>query len=80
MSKKRNGRKIHLEYHYDRLSNRKMAQVYQALVPIEIFSLPPVEAGKDKANDTIEKGGNLNEDNGHLCTGFVEQTEDGKNN
>jgi hypothetical protein len=57
----------------------QIEKVYQALVPIEIFSLPAVEADKDKANDTIEKRGNLNEDNGHLCTGFVKQTEDGKN-
>ena len=33
MSKKQNGRKIRLEYHYDRLSNRKIAQVYKILVP-----------------------------------------------
>jgi hypothetical protein len=63
MSKKQNGKKIRLEYHYDRLSNRKIAQVYKILVP----------------NDNTEKGGNLNEDNGHLCTGIVKQTKRGKN-
>jgi hypothetical protein len=99
MSKKQNGRRIQLEYHYDRLSNRKMAQVYQVLVPvpnkhIKISSLQlpaiaiEIKAGKGKgkgkgkdnanANDNSERGGDLIEDNGHLCTGFVEQTKRGK--
>ncbi len=63
MSKKQNGKKIRLEYHYDRLSNRKIAQVYKILVP----------------GDNTENGGNLNEHNGHLCTGIVKQTKRGKN-
>jgi hypothetical protein len=95
MSKEQNGRRIQLEYHYDRLSNRKMAQVYQLLVPnefpLKIFSLhlPTNKASKENINsnananadnnDNIEKGGNLSEDNSHLCTGFVAQTKRGKN-
>jgi hypothetical protein len=82
MSKKKNGRNIRLEYHYDRLSNRKMAQVYQMLVP---FPSPILEAktciSKDNCNDndSMEKGGQLNEANGDLCSGFIEQTKGGKN-
>jgi hypothetical protein len=94
MSKKQNGRKIRIEYHYDRLSNRKIAQIYKLLVPnvpnapkvpepISILSLPSTSTGIESGNgnDKIEKGGNLNEneDNGDLCPGFVKQTKRGKN-
>ncbi|MCP4460661.1 MAG: hypothetical protein GY816_21960 [Cytophagales bacterium] len=83
MSKKQDDRKIRLEYHYDRLATRKMAHAYQVLVPIAI-PLPTSEFKTSDGNDndkatSIEKGGDLNEDNGDLCTGFLQQAKRRKN-
>ncbi|MCP4488488.1 MAG: hypothetical protein GY820_14385 [Gammaproteobacteria bacterium] len=77
MSKKQDDKKIRLEYHYDRLATRKMAQAYQVLVPIDI-PLPASEFKTSDGNNTDKvsiKKGDLNEDNGDLCTGFLQQAK-----
>lgn len=57
MSKKQNGKKVRLEYHYDRLSNRKMAQVYQVLFPSPCYTPPIKEVSTTEVvqDDRIKK-------------------------
>ncbi len=49
-----NTRKLLIEYHFDRLLSRKIQQVYQALVPLELLLWDGGGCGKLEAEKEIE--------------------------
>jgi hypothetical protein len=66
------GRKIHTEYSFDRLSEKKIIQAYRALIPDKIWMTGHESQGLRQAEEIIR-----DEASGDLCPSLLRATEDG---